>query len=51
MTTETLKNGLHTTYHDNGQLDTEANFKGGKKDGKQTWWDENEQKKIESFLN
>ena len=29
MRTGTLKNGLDTTYHDNGQIEAEANYKDG----------------------
>ena len=47
MKKETLKNGLHTTYHENGQKMSEGNWKDGKRDGKYTAWHENGQIKSE----
>ena len=36
-------NGKWTWWHENGQIESEGNFKNGKKDGKRTWWNENGQ--------
>ena len=47
MEKETLKNGLHTEYFENGQLEIEENYKDGKEDGTVTWWYENGQIKSE----
>ena len=47
MKKEIPKNGLHTTYHENGQKKSEGNYKDDKHDGKWTWWHENGQIEAE----
>lgn len=47
---ENIKNGLHTTYHENGQKKSEEKYKDGKEDGKVTRWYENGQIKNEGYF-
>ena len=57
MTTKTLKNGLHTEYYDNGQINSVANYIDGKEDGKRilqnektiTFHDENREAQIKEL--
>ena len=39
--------GLKTTWHENGQQESEVSYKNGKEEGLATWWHENGQKKLE----
>ena len=41
------KDGLWTSWYENGQKESEETFKDGKRDGLGTWWYENGQKKEE----
>ena len=41
------KDGLWTSWYENGQKESEETFKDGKRDGLGTWWYENGQKKDE----
>jgi len=41
------KDGLWTSWYENGQKESEETFKDGKRDGLWTWWYENGQKKEE----
>ena len=48
MTTETLENGIHTEYFDNGRKKLEGNLKNDNWDGKLTDWYENGKIKSET---
>ena len=41
-------NGLHTSWYENGQKESEGTYKNGTPDGKRTWWYENGQKDREA---
>jgi len=40
--------GSHKLYHDNGLIESEANYKDGKLDGRVTAWHENRQKSFKA---
>ncbi len=40
-------NGLQIRWHENGQKQSEANYKDAKVDGLEVWWHKNGQKQIE----
>ena len=42
-----MKDGKWTEWYENGQIESESNWKDGKEYGKQTWWDENGQIRLE----
>ena len=42
--------GSHKLYHDNGLIESEANYKDGKLDGKTTQWYDNGHKDIEAYF-
>ena len=43
------KDGLWTSWYENGQKESEETFKDGKRDGLGTWWYENGRKKIKGI--
>ena len=42
-----MKDGKWTEWYENGQIESESNWKDGKEYGKETWWDENGQIRVE----
>lgn len=46
MANESIKNGIHTEYYENGQKSAEMNFKFGELEGKHTRWFENGQIQV-----